>query len=979
MKLPTCWKVGLVLVAALLGRVCPAATEVKYPSDAPVWNVTTYGADPTGVADSTTAFEQAIDQALRGPGRYGAIRIVYVPNGTYKITRTLQSRIINAAGVTDGYDRWRAGLYIQGESQAGVILKLPDNAAGFTTASLPKPVIQTGSEHPLMNPVKNISSLTRSGSVVTVTSVAHGYTSGTQVKLSDAYDGAYNGDKIITVVNNDTFTFTVSGTPATPDTGRIYASLGSTTKPLVSLTRSGSVATATCNSHGFANGSSVTIKNAADAAYNGAKTITVTGANTFTFTVSGTPATPATGVIHVASYTEGELNEAFRHYIRNLTIDVGSGNAGAVGIDYLVHNRGGIYDVTVKSSDTNRVGHTGIRMDRQWPGPGLLKRVTVQGFETGISLRNHAQYGMTLEHITLQNQRAHGIYVRTNTLSVRGLTSANSVPAIFVEDARAHVTVVDSTFTGGVSGQNAITSTGKLYVRNLKSTGYGTTIQDQGANNRDIAGGTGTVTVSEYKSWGEHKEFAGSIAGSVQLPVLETPDFNSTNFTQWSNAVTAGATPDVNTDDDRAAIQTAIDSGKPVVYLPRGQYSVNDTIIVRGSVQKFIGLCAEIIKGSSFPANAPLIRFEGAAAPFTVLQNLRVAGDLEHNSTRSLVVANSDIRGKYSNTAAGSGHLFLEDAIIGRLDLDHPQFVWARQLNIEVTSPSFITNNGAVLWLFGYKTEGQTDYTGGGINDESVLTNNEGWTELLGGFFYPTRYNATVPMIINNEGQLSANYKKDDLTTNNFPVHVRDIQGGVTSDFLKSEAPGENNTALYSGATSTYDAAFPALANYTFASSSLASSDTDANSTAASFTHGSGYTTVGFGTGVRTVSGAGVTNYTAAQNLAAGEYFAFTLTRNGSNKLYPMTVGFGANRASSSPDRVSVYGIPTGGSNNGQTLLLLDSAVVNTVTETHLVGLLGAAWQGVTAIEFRIVFHGASQGLGTNRISNVVVKGQAIP
>jgi len=64
-----------------------------------------------------------------------------------------------------------------------------------------------------------------------------------------------------------------------------------------SITRSGSTATVTHNSHGLSTDDIVHIKGADQPEYNGVKTITVTGVDEYTFTVSGTPDTPATGTI----------------------------------------------------------------------------------------------------------------------------------------------------------------------------------------------------------------------------------------------------------------------------------------------------------------------------------------------------------------------------------------------------------------------------------------------------------------------------------------------------------------------------------------------------------------------------------------------------------------------------------------------------------------------------------------------------------
>ena len=65
-----------------------------------------------------------------------------------------------------------------------------------------------------------------------------------------------------------------------------------------SITRAASTATVTtASAHGFITGQRVTIAGATQAEYNGTFTIAVTAATTFTYTVTGTPVTPATGTI----------------------------------------------------------------------------------------------------------------------------------------------------------------------------------------------------------------------------------------------------------------------------------------------------------------------------------------------------------------------------------------------------------------------------------------------------------------------------------------------------------------------------------------------------------------------------------------------------------------------------------------------------------------------------------------------------------
>ena len=74
--------------------------------------------------------------------------------------------------------------------------------------------------------------------------------------------------------------------------------VGASAAAITSITRVDTTATVTTTSpHGLATGREVTIAGANEADYNGDFTITVTDASEFTYTVSGSPTTPATGTI----------------------------------------------------------------------------------------------------------------------------------------------------------------------------------------------------------------------------------------------------------------------------------------------------------------------------------------------------------------------------------------------------------------------------------------------------------------------------------------------------------------------------------------------------------------------------------------------------------------------------------------------------------------------------------------------------------
>lgn len=81
------------------------------------------------------------------------------------------------------------------------------------------------------------------------------------------------------------------------------ATISAQTIGITTLTRSGSTATATTTAnHNLATGVSVAIAGASQTEYNITATITVISDNQFTYTITGTPATPATGTI-TASFT----------------------------------------------------------------------------------------------------------------------------------------------------------------------------------------------------------------------------------------------------------------------------------------------------------------------------------------------------------------------------------------------------------------------------------------------------------------------------------------------------------------------------------------------------------------------------------------------------------------------------------------------------------------------------------------------------
>lgn len=124
---------------------------------------------------------------------------------------------------------------------------------------------------------------------------------------------------------------------------------------------------------------------------------------------------------------KGEGNDAYANFVENMTVDVGSGNAGAIGIDYLANNFGAIRNVRVKAETGS--GSIGISMTRKWIGPALLENVEIEGFDVGIAVDN-TEYGVTLENIALNGQKMVGLSNNHNAISANNLRIDGTPQAI---------------------------------------------------------------------------------------------------------------------------------------------------------------------------------------------------------------------------------------------------------------------------------------------------------------------------------------------------------------------------------------------------------------------------------------------------------------------------------------------------------------------------------------------------------------------
>ena len=151
-------------------------------------------------------------------------------------------------------------------------------------------------------------------------------------------------------------------------------------------------------------------------------------------------------------WTGNRPAQRFRNAVRDLTIEVGRGNPGAIGLQFNASNQGTIRNLTLRAAE----GSGAIGLDMGFTdeiGPLLVRNLVVEGFEVGISTKWPVN-SLTFEHVTLRGQRKFGWWNYHQMIFVRGLDSENAVPAIYNEkDSWGTVTLVDSRIPAATRGR----------------------------------------------------------------------------------------------------------------------------------------------------------------------------------------------------------------------------------------------------------------------------------------------------------------------------------------------------------------------------------------------------------------------------------------------------------------------------------------------------------------------------------------------
>jgi hypothetical protein len=449
----------------------------------------------------------------------------------------------------------------------------------------------------------------------------------------------------------------------------------------------------------------------------------------------------------VLAFTKHTRNNSISlNGLQNLTINTGSGNAGAIGVDFQGANMCFIRNIMVKSDDGD--GYAGVRYPI-WPTQGFHTDITVEGFDHGIDVvGGMVANGPAFENITLKNQNRAGFRVQTTVTPVRNLYVVNPKgPAVKLTTSKGHLVLLDSRFENGPASNAVIEAPAdcqSLLCRNIEIiSGFGNQCIQIGSNITHSGSLSGEYVADPTKTL-----FGDQRRATLNLPIEASPVVPYDPPPKWVSVESKGATGD-DSSDDTEAIQAAMNAcdgvNQTTVYFRgSGEFHISRSIDVPAGVKRVIFMWGGRIDTRNLGSRNGVLRVSEASADPLIIEDYfqHVNGNtgyfVDHAGTRTVVCRN--VRGSrdFSNYKHSSGHketkLFLEN--VCHMLSEGCQFdntCWARWVNTETADSVEFLNSGGKLWVLGYKCE-----------DEAInfRTTAGGYTEVLGGII--NQYRALV-------------------------------------------------------------------------------------------------------------------------------------------------------------------------------------------------------------------------------------------
>lgn len=496
----------------------------------------------------------------------------------------------------------------------------------------------------------------------------------------------------------------------------------------------------------------------------------------------------------VVNFMLGErTNVAMSNYFENITIDVGHGNPGAVGLIFFANNSGAIRNVTIKSSDENYAGAIGLWIKHEIHSSCNAYSLTVEGFQYGILVSTYRTVSH-FENITLRNQTKYGIKIENNAVQIIGLKAKANVPVLYTSGPMAHVVLADAELISDGTDYTAIKyEMGCIYLRRVTTKGFVTAFERNWFEESLPDG-----YVEEYCNWEGKAPFDDKAEG-IGLIVPPLPDVElEQNMGNWCCVNDYGAVGD-GVHDDSDAIAEAFASGKSVIWFQPGLYHITRPINIPETVKHVHFMYCNIRTGQELSQmdGEAVFHIEGNSKEMLLVEKLFTWEEstgrmrmFRHDGTRSVYMRDMHTQACafYFNTVPGA-EVFFENCActIGKKALygDVPCFefngqkAWCHSINPERSMIETI-NRGGTLWFSGFKTEQE-----GSIN----ITTDGGTTEVLGGVAV-VGHGKDNPLIYNQNSNVSAIFSTTGYHEySTFPIAVKEERGNDVRVVRDKELP----------------------------------------------------------------------------------------------------------------------------------------------------------------------------------------------
>lgn len=486
-------------------------------------------------------------------------------------------------------------------------------------------------------------------------------------------------------------------------------------------------------------------------------------------------------------------NIAQTNAIANITIDCGSGNGGAVGLKFYSNNSGSVRNVTIKSSDSEFKGYSGLLLDI--PMEGYVKNLTVDGFDYGVRVERSV-CPVVFENVVVKNQLIKGFNSIDSNVSILNFKSQNNVTAYRSEGADALGVLINAECSGGNELYGGVElASGEAYIRNVQMRGYKWPLI-KGIHCYDPK-----EYIEEYCTSVKRYNLFSNDRLSLNLNIESAPeDYEPECVDDIALVDDYGARGDGKT-DSTLAIQAAMDSGKPYIMFGCGHYLVNDTVTISKSVRTIDFMYCDFYSGKNLTEAVGRGFFKIDESSDIHLSMKRVFSwekfygkfrFIEHAAKRNLVMRDlhTQCAGMYFNTVEGS-KVYIENCACTMGGDEYctvspfefvGQEVWCRNINPE-RGDIQILNDHSKLWIFGMKTETHV----GRFASVAVKNINGGKTEIFGAQSGIGGHD--IPLYINNESDMSAYFTSSGPSEKaKWNILVRETQNGVSRELLFDDA-----------------------------------------------------------------------------------------------------------------------------------------------------------------------------------------------